>query len=192
MMRYAWLFVLPLVAAGCLTHKYVPVKQLLVEPQIQVGQAAQTEKSLGVRALEAGRPYRQQVVFRDKDLVLGTLRNTEWAEMPASVVTRALTDAIAATGHFKDVGNAGNVTAPTYLLTGELRRYDLDRTSSPWTAVVEVHIELRDFADPNFAWQATLTAATPLAADAPSALAAAMTEAVAEVVNKAANEIAKK
>ena len=190
-MRYGWLLI-PFLMAGCMSHKYTPVKQFVLEPQIQAKKTAPTDKTLGIRPFEAARPYRQPIAHRDPDYVLGTDENFSWAELPATVVTHALTDALAATHHFKDVGDAANLLSPNLILTGQLRRFDEDRTTDPWTAVVEIHLSLRDQSNPDEVWSSTLSAKEPLRTNDVAALPAAMSKAVSEVVNKAANEIAGK
>jgi len=189
-MSFKRFFVITLmVVAGCATPAYTPVTHYLVEPVVSTIKTQPSGKTLGMRPLEAARPYKQRIAYRDPDFVLGFFENTEWAEMPAGVVSRVLRDAIVMTGRFSDVGDAGDLSAPDYILTGELRRFDLDRTSTPWAASCEIRLELRRSDSPDVAWSSIIPAREPLAQDALPALSAAMSKAVSHVVEEAVKEI---
>ena len=179
-----------LIAAGCATPTYQPVTSFAVEPQINVPEATPTNLTLGVRPLEYGRPYRQPVAYRDKGLVLGAYDKYEWAELPRDILTRALMDAITATRTFQDVGLAALMARPNLLLTGQLRKFDLNRAAEPWTAQVEVSLSLRPALESNVVWSDVLNASTPLATNDIAALPEAMSQAVANIASQAATAIA--
>jgi len=190
-MRY-WMLTLGMAAAvcGCIsTPEYVPVRTYVVEPDVAVTQATPIDKSLAVRPLDAARPYRQTVVFRDQGQVLGYFDNAQWAELPEQVVTRTLLDSLSRTARFRDVGYHTDLRAPDYILTGELRRFDLIKTNEPWTAYVEVRLELRAVLSPDILWAQTLTATEPLGANDVSALPPAMSKAVSAIITKAVEGI---
>jgi len=130
------------------------------------------------------------LVFRETDHQIGCYPNVEWAEMPRDTVTRALSDALIAMGRFKDIGNAADLRAPDLLLTGQLRKFDEVRTSDPWVAECEVRIEVREGIERRLVWAATLSVREPLERNDLAALAAAMSRAVARIVEQAAAEIA--
>jgi ABC-type uncharacterized transport system auxiliary subunit len=177
-------------AAGCTTPTYDPVTSFAVEPKIEVPQATPTADVLGIRPLDYGRPYRQPIAYRDKGLILGTFDTYEWAELPRDIVTRALVDAIGASKKFQDVGLAALMPKPNLLLTGQLRKFDLDKTADPWKAQVEVSLSLRPAFEPTVVWSDTLTASTPLATNDVAALPEAMSQAVADIATQAATAIA--
>jgi ABC-type uncharacterized transport system auxiliary subunit len=179
-----------LIAAGCATPTYDPVTSFAVEPKIDVPQAAPTIDILGVRPLEYGRPYRQPIAYRDKGFVLGAYEKFEWAELPRDIVTRALIDAISASRKYQDVGLAALMARPNLLLTGQLRKFDLDRTADPWKANVEVSLSLRPALEPNVVWSGVLTATAPLATNDVAELPEAMSKAVADIATQAATAIA--
>jgi len=179
-----------LAVAGCVSHTYAPPDVYLLAPEIDVSPAQPTNRTLGIRALQAARPYKQAIVFRAPGHILGQYDSVLWAELPSDALTRALADAIRATGRFRDVGNAADMNVPDLILTGELRKLDEVRTTDPWTAECEVRLELREARGPGAVWADTLTAAQPLDKNDLSALAAAMSRAVATVLNQAASRIA--
>ena len=180
-----------LIAAGCATPTYQPVTSFAVEPQINVPKtAAPTDLTLGVRPLEYGRPYRQPVAYRDKGLILGTFDKFEWAELPRDIVTRALVDAITATRTFQEVGLAPLMARPNLLLTGQLRKFDLDRTADTWNAHIEVSLSLRPALGTEAVWSGVLDATAPLATNDVAALPEAMSQAVANIATQAATAIA--
>ncbi len=188
-MRYG-ILVMAMVVAGCATPRVMFPTKYAIDPKVEVGVAQCLDKSLGIRPVQAARPYRQKVVYRDAGFVLGEYPSVEWAEMPADVFTRVLADAIVATRRFRDVGNAADLVMPDLILTGELRKFDVVRSASPWAAECEVRLELRDAQEPQAVWAQTLSERVPLERDDPAALPAAMTTAVEKVVKRAAEEIA--
>lgn len=130
------------------------------------------------------------IVYREADNELGQYEDVEWAELPRDAVVRALLDAVIATGRFADAGLATNMTKPNLILTGQLRKFDLDRTAKPWTAVCEVRLELRETFGPALLYGETITATQPLDENEVSALPPAMSAAVAQAIQRAATEIA--
>ena len=188
MMRFTMLAA-ALIALGCATSNQSATRYVLdVRPDAPKAQPL--DKSLGIRPLEAARPYKERIVYRDENYTLGAYETVEWAELPRDMLTRALTDALVATGRYRDVGNASDMTLPDYILTGELRRFDEVRTTDQWTAECEVRLELRQAQGPEAVWAATLTAKEPLAEDDVSALPAAMSKAVAAIIKQAVEQIA--
>ncbi|HDP33768.1 MAG TPA: hypothetical protein ENN29_01520 [Candidatus Hydrogenedentes bacterium] len=183
--------VLLLLTAGCLTAPDIEKTRLyMLQPDINVPTAAPLELTLGVRPLFAARPYGLPMTFLDANQQLGYRTKEEWAEPPADTVTRALTDALAATKRFKDVGNASDMARPELLLTGELRKFYENRAVEPRRAEVEVRLELRFSRAPGAYWAQTLSETVAIQADDAPAFAAAMNEAVACLVVRAADAIA--
>ncbi len=190
-MRYGWLVILAAVP-GCLTTGYTPIDLYSVAPAVEVAAVASTEQTLGIRPLEAARPYRQRIVYREAGYVLGYYENAEWAELPRDAVTRSLSDAIVATGRFADVGNAADMRAPDFVLTGELRKFDQVRSETPWVAECEIRLELRDPLGRAEGWARTFTVREPLDGRSLPEHAAAMSRAVAAIVNEAAEAIGRR
>ena len=185
-------FAILLAIAGCRGGTYIATTRYTVDPVIDATPAEQTDRALGIRPLEAAEPYGLKVCFRDQGHVLGQYTHTEWAEYPRDTFTRALIDAVAATQRFKDVGDALYLARPDLMLTGELRKFDEVRTTNPWTALCEVRLELREALGSEALWAATLSASEPLERNDVSALAEAMSKAVARIVSQAAEEIAQR
>ena len=181
--------VLGLFVAGCFTPSFTRPRQFSIDPEIGLPQFEPTDQTVGIRALEFARLYRQPMVYRGPDHEIGYREDAEWAEPPRDLLTRALADALIATGRFRDVGNAADVRNPDFLLMGEVRRFDEDRTTTPWTAVCEVRLELRRGNSRDAVWSGTLAAQEPISGKNPSSLAAAMSQAVARVVEQAATRI---
>lgn len=181
------------VAPGCFTGApYQPTVRYTLETRCDVARAEPSGRSLGVRAVETALPYKQKIVFRDAGLVLGQYEHAEWSELPRDFVTRALMDAIIATGRFADVGDASDMAMPDLILTGYLRKFDEVRTAEPWAAECEVRLRLerREPKPAKALWEDTLSARVPLEHNHVSALADAMSKAVAKIVREAAEAIA--
>ncbi len=179
-----------LCAAGCLSRNETPIVRYVLEPPIVVAQAPGDGPSLALRALRVSNAYRESVAIYKPGQVLANSSTTKWAEPPAAAMGRALADALTATGRFSDVGAAEAILQPGLVLTGELRKFHLDKTASPWTAVCEARLELRTGGDYEVVWSGTLSAAKPLATDSMDALPMAMSSAVGDVASQAANAMA--
>lgn len=181
------------VLPGCLSPRTVVVdSRYALQPKIDVAPVPAGEETLGIRPLQVAQPYGVQMAYLDAEFRFGYRHNAEWTEAPGDVVTRALTDALAASHRFADVGNAADMRIPSLILTGEIRKYHEDRTQSPPAAVCEIRLELRNARLPGLVWADTVSAAVPLGggSDAPADVAAAMNTAVEQVVGAAVKGIA--
>lgn len=193
--RTALLLVLVLPLPGCLFPLSVtPTRHYVIEPQLHVQHAAALDQTLGYRPLSVAQPYDRRMAYLAPNHLLAYRVHEEWAEKPGDSATRALADALVATGRFKDLGDASRMARPDLMLTGELRKFHEDRTGGQAKAVVEVRLELRAALSNTGLWADTLRAEVPIeGGNKPkgSAVAAAMTKALTEIAEKAANEIAK-
>lgn len=178
-------------ATACLTGgTYVPRTYYAIEPFIDVPTAEPVDRVVAIRPLSAARPYKLGIVFRD-NLRVGYLDDVEWAESPKDVMTRALLDAILATGRFQDVGDTFHVKAPDLILTGELLKFDQVRAQDGWTAECRVRLELRRAFTGEALWSDTLESVEALDDHGPEALAKAMGNAIGIIAQNAAIQIAK-
>jgi ABC-type uncharacterized transport system auxiliary subunit len=184
---------LALALAGCLSARNItPTRHYTVDPKVQVERGKTVDKTLGYRPLEVAQPYERRIAFVTQDHFLGYRDREEWAEKPGDTVTRTIADALANTGCFKDVGDASRLARPELMLTGELRKFQENRTQKPYTAEIEVRLELREARGSGLIWAGTLQAAVPVAGEAKaSALADAMAKAVSQVTVDAVKAIAK-
>lgn len=176
-------------STGCIRPSITPTVRYTLKPEIAVEQAPPTERSLGIRRLRTSALYRTPILYAQGHQI-HPFPFAEWAMNPEDMVTRAITDALAATGRFRDVGDASNINRPELMLFGELRRFEADRDVNPVEAVCEVRLELRETFGTNLLWANTLTARVPLTEDRVAALPEAMSQAVAQIANTAAREIA--
>ena len=181
-----------LVCSGCIgLNKPAPPLRYAIEPTPQIAKAENSGKSLAVRPLETARPYKQNVVYRD-GVELGMYSSVEWAELPGDAVTRALIDALIQSGRYADVARAVDLGLPDAVLTGQLRKFDLVRDTSPWSATCEIRLELRESAGRSLQWAKTLTASEPLETSSIESLPAAMNRAVTRCIEEAVTEIVAK
>lgn len=177
--------------SGCLNAPEIErIRFYTVTPDISVERMQGTEWTLGLRPLFASRTYGASMAYLGDNHEVGYLPRDEWAEPPANVVTRAVTDALAATGRFADVGNAADMARPGLLLTGELRVYHENRTKEPHTAEVEVRLELRQAVEPGSLWAETIRETEPMAENTPQDFAKAMNAAVGRLAVQVASSIA--
>jgi ABC-type uncharacterized transport system auxiliary subunit len=180
-----------LLTTGCLTGgAYVPIQQYQLQPEPTARTMKSIGMSLGVRPLDAERPYGAGMRYLEPDLELGAYPNAEWAQEPKRAVTQTLTQALRASERFSDVGDARDMARPDFIVTGTLTRFHEDRTGEGPAAVCEFSFSLRR-ALGRGVWNGTVTARQPLDAQTPPALAKAMNAAIAEAASEAAEIIAK-
>ncbi len=182
---------LAILLAGCLAPRtVVPTRYFTVNPSISVETAAPLNKSLGYRPLAVAQPYDRRMAFVGEDHLLGYRAGEEWSQKPSALVTQALADALVSSKRFRDVGDAAEMGPPDLMLTGYVRKFHENRTQSLWTAELEVRLEVRDVAANTSVWADTLHAEVPLEGGKKApALAAAMSRAIAQVVQQAASAI---
>lgn len=181
-----------LACAGCVgLNKPSPPLRYAIEPKPQIAAAENSGRSLAVRPLEPARPYKQNIVYRE-GAELGIYTLVEWAELPSDAATRALIDALIASGRFTDVARAVDLGIPDRILTGQLRKFDLVRDTAPWTAACEVRLELREGAGRSLVWAKTIAASEPLATSGIESLPQAMNAALTRCIEEAVTEIVTK
>ncbi len=186
---------LALVAAlflgGCLTPGVVePPLQYYMDPATPPAETEAVAVTLGVRPFMATRPYQSlPMAYLTPDGVLAYYGKDQWAEMPAALLTRSMTDALARSGRFVDVGDASTLSRPDWQLTGELRKYHERRTAEGHSAVVELRLEMREARERNLLWAATLREETPIDGDGGQALAGAMKASIERLLLQATDAI---
>ncbi len=177
--------------SGCLGPRAVMGPRIFViRPELSVPKAeTKTTVTLGVRDFVAPQQYDRRMVVLEPDFRLGARSDDSWAEPPAAALTRCFIDALAATGHFADVGNAFDMARPDTVLTGELRGFQENKTVQPPVAEVELRMELREAHSPRVLWAGTLREVEPIAGDQTNSLAVAMNAAVGRLSVKAAQTL---
>lgn len=175
-------------AAGCLGPRDVVESRLfrLAPPAPAPGAAAPSGMTVGVRPLDTARPYDLRMAVMDSDFSVAYRSFDRWAELPSDALTRALSDALSATGRFSDVGGAGDMNRPDFILTGEIRAFHENRTVSPPVAELEARLELRASREPAVVWSGTLRETEPLDGADGAAFASAMNRAAGRLVGRAA------
>ncbi|MCL4215622.1 MAG: membrane integrity-associated transporter subunit PqiC [Candidatus Hydrogenedentes bacterium] len=149
---------------SCATRTYIATTRYVIEPVVDVAPSTTTDLRLGIRAIEPAEPYKQKIKYRTEGLVLGEYANAEWAENARDVVTRALRDAVHKTNAFADVGDAMDMGRPDLVLTGELRRFEEDRTQEPAVVVCELRLDAREPVNGQRVWGATIAVEEPVEA----------------------------
>lgn len=182
--------------AGCLTASTIEAaRYYTVSPTLSINTLENSDKPLGVRPLIGAKPYKLAIAYTAADNRLAYFQNAEWADLPAAMLNRALMDGLIKLGAFSEVDDAANMKRPSFILTGELRRFEADYNREKPAAVVEMIAIVRDVEKDTSLWQGYVTAETPLPtaeagdsrhSDASlAAVAEAMTQSVASVVEQA-------
>lgn len=178
-----------MVLSGCLSAGEVkPVNYYFLDPPLNVENRTPGNDTLGVHPLNTALPLDRRMAYRTEGAKVG-YRTTEWADRPGDAATRALLDALVASQRFRDVGLASEMSRPDLVLTGELRRFYENRTVSPATAEAEIRFELRKARDNAGVWSETLHVEKPIDGEDATALAAAMSQALGELISKAVNSM---
>jgi ABC-type uncharacterized transport system auxiliary subunit len=189
-----------IVLSGCLTASTIAAaRYYTITPTPTIETRASSGKPLGVRPLIGAKPYKLAIAYTAADNRIAYFQNAEWADLPATMLNRALMDGLIRLGSFSEVDDAANMNRPTYILTGELRRFEADYNRETPAAVVEMLAIVRNVETGNSLWQGYVTGETPLPvaeaganlhSDASlAAVAEAMTESVARVVEQACAKI---
>lgn len=186
--------------SGCLSATTIfPARYYTIRPAVAVEPVASSGKSLGIRPLIGAKPYKLAIAYTNADNRLAYFQNAEWADLPATMLNRALADGLIRLGAFSQVDDAANINLPNFILTGELRRFEADYNRETPAAVVEMICTLREVETDTSVWQGYVKAETPLPAlekggsfntDASLAsVADAMTASVSSVVTQACEKI---
>lgn len=176
---------------GCLTPNKIPAVNIhTLDPTIEARAFPASAATIGVRPLQAARPFETVMAFVDETKQLHYYGNDTWAEAPDDYLTRALVDALAATGRFSDAGYAADMSRPDLIVTGELRKFQENRGSTPAVAEIEVRLELREARQTRNFWTEILVSRVPMRDETPGGLAQSMNEAVGEIARQAAEAIA--
>ena len=191
------LFLLAL-SGGCLTPSTIaPMRYYTVSPEPSLQKEQPHQKSLGMRPLIAARPYKLEIAYRSGPNQLAYIPNAEWAELPSTAAGRAISDGIVGSQIFTDAGDAMVMARPDFVLTGELRRFEADYTTSPPVFVVAVDGAIRSTPDGVALWQSQIEVQVPLESNlaergsdsALTDLAQAASEAVSQLSEKVCEEI---
>jgi ABC-type uncharacterized transport system auxiliary subunit len=180
-----------LAGTGCRGGSYTPIVRYALDPELRVDSFPETEASIGIRPLEAPPAYGQRMALLGAGQRITLADDAQWAQLPAGAVRRALIDALAETGAPRDVGRARDVPRPEWVMTGELRAFVVDTTTSPWVARVDVRLAARRPGEATLLWRGGATAEAPLQRDAVTAAAPAMDAAVGEVASEVADAVAR-
>ncbi len=181
------LLLFSLTGVGCLSAgKVAPIHYYFLDPPLKIDEVKPSTETLGIRPLTNAQPLDRRMAYRAEGSQIG-YRGSEWADRPGDAASRALLDALVLSGAYRDVGMATEMSRPDLVLTGELRRFYENRTVSPPTAEVEIRLELRKARDNAAVWSQTLRVEKPLNGEDATALAAAMSEALGELLSTAVN-----
>jgi ABC-type uncharacterized transport system auxiliary subunit len=185
-----------LVTAGCLRTSPGLVVRYTLDPQpsgnptVLADPAPTAPDVLAVQTLGTAVPYRRHWVLRQNRFTLVQAPGHEWAEAPGEMVGRALIAELAAAGGFRNVGRAAERVQADWVVGGEITRFCLDQTQTPWQAVCELRLELRQTATAGGHWSGTLAAQAPLSENRLQAFPEAMNQAVVELLRQAVTVLA--
>jgi ABC-type uncharacterized transport system auxiliary subunit len=177
--------------AGCLGGSYQPDVFYAIEPATAVTPVeTPTGHTLAVRPIEAPIMLRRPMVYRDGAYKLKAYDAALWADEPSRVLSHELVDALRRSNRFADVASATVMRMPDYLLTGTIQQFEEVREGGAVSAVCAVRIDVRARDNGALLYSATLEASVPFDGTGLEAYAAAMSQAVGQVVSQAVEGIA--
>lgn len=130
------------------------------------------------------------IVYRESPYRVERYHYHQWIAPPGRLVSDALGDGFAATGLFARVDRAWTGNANAILRGRVIALEEVDRTSTQWVGHVEVELELVDADTERSLWKRRLASSRVLAERDPEALAAAVSDALGDIVRESARPIA--
>jgi cholesterol transport system auxiliary component len=156
-----------------LTIRYFSPEQAPVRlTSSETGGAPQANaKELRLGRITSGQHLRDKIVYRDNDWEVGFYDDRRWTERPETYVRRELARAL-----FEDDGLTRAVSGPAPTLDVEVLSFEELKLARGHFARIAVRAVL--YGDDKVLFEETFTVDRPVASNDPSALAAAMAEAL--------------
>lgn len=184
-MRRWWVLALSGLLAGCVRltvptprmHEY----QLSYSPPALPGSPLSVLVEVGPIGVAAVYD-REPMVYRDDAHATGTYVGSRWSANPGPMVTDLLVRDMSTAGSYRAVQRAPALLAVDYRLSGEIVEFDEQAAAHACSARLSLRLVLaRATAGQSVLWQRTYDGQAPCACNQPSRLAAAMSQALAEV-----------
>ncbi len=175
--------------SGCLTPKTVePTRFYTLSPAALHSGEPTYPGALGIRPLLAARPYKLEIAYRAETNRLAYFPKSEWAELPGTMVSRALSDGITRNHLFEDTGDAATMSRPDYLFTGELRRFEADYSGASPAFVVEASFSIRAALSGEGLWRKVVDVRIPIS---PRDVTSANNDTLSEIAQAASEAVTK-
>ncbi|MCF6284621.1 MAG: ABC-type transport auxiliary lipoprotein family protein [Candidatus Hydrogenedentes bacterium] len=183
--------ILATLLAGCLTPAAIePTRYYTLSPTpVETGDVA-SSKSLGIRPLIAAKPYKLEIAYRAETNRLAYFPQSEWAELPATMVIRAIADSIACNRLFADVGEATAMARPDFVFTGELRRFEADYAGDTPEFVLSISASIRATGSGEGLWQDLIEVRVPLSGTAAEEITDDTLTDIARAASEAVSQLA--
>jgi ABC-type uncharacterized transport system auxiliary subunit len=150
---------------GCLTPGTIePTRYYTLSPTTVPGDETGVDQTLGIRPLIGAKPYKLEMAYRAEKNRLAYFVDAEWAELPATLVSRALSDSIIESRLFSDAGDAADMARPDFVLSGELRRFEADYTGEAPLFIATIAVSVRETGTGERRWHDLIEARVPLKA----------------------------
>jgi ABC-type uncharacterized transport system auxiliary subunit len=134
-----------------------------------------------------------RMIYRDKEFERDYYTYHRWRARPADMVTYFLGRDLQAGGRFKAVLTPGASGPSTHIIEGRVDEFMEWDGDAAWESVVNVTITLLKADEPDISkrvvWQKRFSARQTCAAKNPSAVAQAMSRAMAEISSQVENEV---
>jgi ABC-type uncharacterized transport system auxiliary subunit len=189
--RFACYLIMIGFLGGCLgSREFTPVRYYSIDtlsasaPQV----ARSWPVSLGIRPFTAATRYRDRILYRLSEVEVGFYQYDRWVDPPEEMVARVVASTVRGSGLFRQVVPVDGTPLPTWILDGELMRFD-DVRAKQSRAECWLRVELWRAHDAQLLWSDVLKAAVPLSTETSEALAQAMSRAVQHIAIRLVREL---
>ena len=173
-------------AAACGSH--LPTYYYLIETGPEVTKAEKIiPLKVDVNPVRAPDRYLNRIVFRRGQFEIGFYEYSQWAELPADMVRRALINALNGSGLFGGVDLIGSDPAAELDLNSEIESFDQVIEGDEWSAAFGLILEFNRHDTGAPVWSYRTVARVKQKGE--GELAAAMSEAVNQALVRAVSEM---
>ena len=167
---------------------YQKIDYYLLNPSPPAGSGGEPfPYTLSVAEVSAPSRYGERMVFRGPGLETGYYENSRWMEVPAEMVRVSLTNALRASGLFRQVASRGLLPRPGLILRTNIVSFDQVIEGKKNFAECALDFHLLSAKDGRFLW--SYAARVRLPQNGPGRFADTMSQALAEVIAKALSDL---
>jgi len=183
-MRRAYGVIASAIAALTITscQSYLQTEHFRIDTEPAVPKAAKRiPLTLLVNTSRSPSRYQDQIFYRSSEYEVGFYEYSRWVEQPSEMVTRALINALDASGLFESVVLPGGASNPDLILQTAITSFDQVVSKEGNSAECSLTMSILHGGSGKAVWQYKAKAVVKQNGK----FAAAMSEAVAEVIRKA-------
>lgn len=186
-----------LFATGCVSRApQTPIHLYSLAPEYPVSSTDRipSRPSVGVLPFESSSAIERRIMYRISPVEVAYYDFHKWVEPPGEMVTRFFCDELASSGLFSVVSLEGTFPLKQFdwLLSGELVRFEQDKTTPATTADVSVYLQIhKPDMGGQVIWRKKLSSRIPVKGDSVTDLALALEQGLRNITGQTALELQK-